>query len=262
MTRQKTISFMLTAATVIGSLAAPALAQERWDWAGGRPGDREIVLEGRGVPNLLPQLRDSRRGRAFVMRNFDENANGRISPREADDANRAFLRIAGERDRRFDWEARDADYRGDHADRADRGERRGDWDRRGMREYHMRQTREGATLVLQDVLFRTASAQLRPGAAERLRPLAGYLRANPDVRIRIDGHTDSQGSDVANQQLSEHRTDSVAAALENMGVERARFRMIGHGEASPVATNASAAGRQLNRRVEVTLIGQQARSFG
>lgn len=259
MTRHMTLSRMLTAAALIGSLTAPALAQERWDWAGGRPGDRDIALAGAGVPALLPELRESRRGRAFVMRNFDRNGNGRISPREADDANRAFIRIAGERERRFDWDARDSGY---HADRSDRGEHRSDWDRRGMRDYHMRQTREGATLVLQDVLFQTASAQLRPGAAERLRPLAGYLRANPDVRIRIDGHTDSQGSDAANQQLSEHRADSVAAALEDMGVQRARFRMIGHGEAAPVATNATAAGRQLNRRVEVTLIGQQARTFG
>lgn len=257
MTRHSTISRMLTAAAMIGSLTAPALAQERWDWAGGRQGDREIALAGGGVPILLPELRDSRRGRAFVMRNFDRNDDGRINRREADDANRAFLRIAGERrDRRFDWEARDSGY---HADRA---ERRGDWDRRGMRDYHMRQTREGATLVLQDVLFQTASAQLRPGAAERLRPLAGYLRANPDVRIRIDGHTDSRGPDTANRVLSEHRVDAVAAALENMGVQSARFRMIGHGESAPVATNATAAGRQLNRRVEVTLIGQQARSFG
>lgn len=241
------------AITALGTLATPAMAQDRWDWGGGRAGDREYRLIGPGVPMLLPELRRTSRGRAFVMRNFDLNDDGRVNRREAEAANDAFIAVAGNRRDRFDWDRRDL--------RPDRGERRRDWDRRGMRDYRMKQTRYGATLVLQDVLFQTASHTLRPGAAERLRPLAGYLVANPEVRVRIDGHTDSVGSDSYNQALSQRRALTVRGALEEMGVERDRFIVTGHGESLPVADNGSAGGRQLNRRVEVTLVGQQARSF-
>jgi len=239
-------------AAALTALATPAFAQDRFDWGGGRSGERDYGLVGAGVPRLLPELRRTNRGRAFVMRNFDDNDDGRISPREADAANRAFLRLAGGRRDRFDWESRDAG-------RPIARER--DWDRRGMRGYNMRQTRHGATFDLQDVLFETASAALRPAALERLRPLAGYLDANPQVQVRIDGHTDSVGSDAANQLLSERRAESVRAALREMGLDRDRFLVEGHGETNPVASNDNPSGRQLNRRVEVTLVGQQARDF-
>jgi outer membrane protein OmpA-like peptidoglycan-associated protein len=68
-----------------------------------------------------------------------------------------------------------------------------------MREYGFRQTPQGATFTLQEeVLFCTDSAELRPGAVERLQPLASYLRANPGVRVAIVGHTDFRGSDAHN----------------------------------------------------------------
>lgn len=130
-----------------------------------------------------------------------------------------------------------------------------------MRDYQLRQTQLGATLVLQDVVFETGKADLKPGAAQRLQPLAQYLQANKDVKVRIDGHTDSQGSDGYNQQLSEARAQSVRNALAGLGVAPERITAVGHGEAQPVADNRNAAGRQQNRRVEVTLVGQQASSF-
>lgn len=130
-----------------------------------------------------------------------------------------------------------------------------------MKEYELRQTQLGATLVLQDVVFETGKADLKPGASQRLQPLAQYLQANPDVKVRIDGHTDSQGSDSYNQQLSEARAQAVRTALSGMGVGPDRITAVGHGESQPVADNMNAAGRQQNRRVEVTLVGQQAASF-
>jgi outer membrane protein OmpA-like peptidoglycan-associated protein len=250
---------LLAAALAVGSLAAPALAQDRWDWNGGGQDDRRgYDLAGRGVPLLFPELRDTRRGKAFVMRNFDINHDGLVSPREADAANRAFAQIAGPRRDRFDWDARG---RGAPPPPVvvDRG---GGWDRGAMRSYHFRDTPEGARMTLQeDVLFQTDSAALRPGAIDKLRPLAAYLRDNDGVRVSIDGFTDSRGSDAHNQDLSERRAASVRAAFDQMGVTSARFRIRGHGEQDPVATNATAAGMRLNRRVEVTLLGQRARNF-
>ena len=138
----------------------------------------------------------------------------------------------------------------------------GRWDRGAMRDYGFRQTPRGATLTLsEDVLFATDSAVLRPGAIDKLRALADYLRANAGVRVAIDGYTDSRGTAAHNQALSDRRADSVRAAFDQMGVTRARFSVVGHGEANPVATNATPAGMRQNRRVEVTLLGQRADSF-
>ncbi|MFC3713456.1 OmpA family protein [Sphingoaurantiacus capsulatus] len=126
-----------------------------------------------------------------------------------------------------------------------------------LRDYQLRQTALGAQLVLQDVIFETGKATLRPGATARLQPLVTYLNASPEVKVRIDGHTDSVGSDAMNLQLSKARAGAVRSALVTAGVDAARIQAVGHGETNPVATNVNAAGRQANRRVELTMIGQQ-----
>ena len=253
--------FLFGAVALVAS-AAPATAQDRYDWEGGRSGD-DYRLVGPGVPDLFPELRRSSRGRAFVMRNFDFNRDGRVNRREAAAANRAFGEVAGSRRDRFDWESRGRDRLVQRDDRRGGGtERAGGWDRSAMRAYNFRQTPQGARMTMQEeVLFATDSDVLRPMAIERLRPLAGYLRANPGVRVAIDGHTDSRGSDAHNQDLSECRAQSVREALDEMGVTRARFRVAGHGEGSPTASNATAQGMRLNRRVEVTLLGRRASEF-
>lgn len=245
------------AAVALIATAAPAGAQARWDWSGGRPGSSDYRLVGPGVRLLYPELRGTMRGRAFVIRNFDRDRNRVISVAEARAANAAFAQIAGARRDRFDWDARDTGYVV-----ADRGDRGGGWDRGAMRNYGFRQTARGAMMQMGgDVLFATDSDVLRPGAIDRLRPLAAYLRANPGVRVAIDGYTDSRGTDAHNQDLSERRAASVRSALDEMGVTRARFAVAGHGEADPVATNATDAGMRLNRRVEVTLLGRRATEF-
>ena len=257
----KTVLAATAAAIALGS-AGTAGAQDRWDW---RAGDREYRLAGRGVPLLYPELRLSPRGRAFVMRNFDFDRDGYVSPREADAANRAFASVAGPRRDRFDWSARDrgdvvVEERGPRRDMEDRAPSR--WDQGAMRGYGFRQTARGATMRLdEDVLFATDSAVLRPGAQARLQALADYLRSEPGVRVAIDGYTDSRGSDAHNQALSEHRADAVRTAFDRMGVTRARFSVAGHGEANPVAPNTTPQGMRQNRRVEVTLLGQRADRF-
>jgi outer membrane protein OmpA-like peptidoglycan-associated protein len=258
---EKTMKKIITPiiGTAIAAIAlvagtAPAAAQSRLDWGGGRAGDRDYGLVGAGVPFLYPELRATNRGRAFVMRNFDYNHDGRVSPPEARAANHAFAQVAGPRRDRFDWESRDRSV----SVEVDRG----GWDHRAMRGYGFRQTARGATLRLEeDVLFKTDSDVLRPGAIEKLRPLAGYLRSEPGVRVSIDGYADSRGTDAHNQDLSERRAASVRNAFDSMGVVRARFSVVGHGERDPIATNATPAGMRQNRRVEVTLLGQRADRF-
>lgn len=253
-------------AALIALLAASALAgatsaQDRWDWSRGGNDDRGAYrLVGPGVGDLAPELRATRRGQAFVLRNFDLNHDGIISHRDAREANRAFLDAAGGDRAHFDW-----DHRGEHRDYGERrdfeGQGPGGWDRQGMRDYHMRQGRYGAVFTLPDVLFQTGSANLIPGAEAKLQPLAGYLRSNRQVRLRIDGYTDSVGGAASNMVLSRARAQSVANALSAAGVDAGRFELVGHGPADPTASNKTAEGRQLNRRVEVTLVGQQARGF-
>ena len=252
---------IIAAGLALASIATPALAQGAWDWSGGRPGGREFRLVGAGVRLLLPELRATNRGRAFVMRNFDRNRDGLVQPREAEMANRAFLRVAGERRDRFEWDGYDRSYGRPGPDaRPPVGE--GRWDRRAMRDYGFRQTARGATMTMSDeVLFATDSATLRPGARDKLQPLADYLRDNSGVRVSIDGYTDSRGSDAHNQDLSQRRADAVRAAFDDMGVVRARFSVTGHGEADPVAPNDTPANMGRNRRVEVTLLGQRADAF-
>jgi outer membrane protein OmpA-like peptidoglycan-associated protein len=249
----------VVAAIALAASSNAALAQDRWDWGGGRAGDREYGLVGPGVRVLIPELRATNRGRAFVMRNFDFNHDGRVDPREAQAANRAFEQVAGLHRDRFDWDARD---HGRGRDTRVVVEERGGWDRGAMHGYGFRQTARGATFRMgEDVLFKTDSDVLRPGAIEKLRPLAGYLRSEPGVRVAIDGYTDSRGTDAHNQDLSERRAASVRAALDSMGVVQVRFSVVGHGEKDPVATNATPEGMRQNRRVEVTLLGQRADRF-
>lgn len=247
---------LITVASIAGALAAvsgsAAVAQPaRWDFDGGRPDDRRAYdLRGPGVDILFPELRETRRGQAFVLRNFDRNRDGRINRREALAANDAFAAVAGRDRRNFRWE---------RYDRPQRAERR--WDREGMRAYRFRQGRYGATFDIGDVLFEVDSARLRPGAERRLDVLAGYLTSERGVQVRVDGHTDSTASDAYNLQLSRARAQSVADALVAAGVEPRRLRVEGFGESQPVADNATAEGRQRNRRVEITLVGRRADEF-
>jgi len=130
-----------------------------------------------------------------------------------------------------------------------------------LSDYKMKQTDLGATLVLSDVVFASGGSDLKSGSIERLRPLSGYLKANRAVRVQIDGHTDGQGTAAANQALSERRAKAVGAMLAGTGIDAARIETIGHGESEPVADNGTAAGRQQNRRVELTLVGQKLSSL-
>jgi outer membrane protein OmpA-like peptidoglycan-associated protein len=119
-----------------------------------------------------------------------------------------------------------------------------------------RQTARGMVLTLGDVLFDTDQATLKPGAAVTIDRLADFLSRNEEMRIRVEGHTDSTGSDAYNSQLSQQRAQAVADALAAQNVSSTRVEVQGRGEGFPVASNASSAGRQQNRRVEILFSNQ------
>ncbi len=124
---------------------------------------------------------------------------------------------------------------------------------RQLAELKARQTERGMVLTLGDVLFDTGRAQLKPGAARTLDQLATFLQENPERTVQIEGYTDATGTDSFNQTLSENRASAVKSALMDRGVAITRVAARGFGEANPVATNGTAAGRQRNRRVEVVI---------
>jgi outer membrane protein OmpA-like peptidoglycan-associated protein len=119
-----------------------------------------------------------------------------------------------------------------------------------------RETARGLIVNVSDVLFDTASATLKPGAREKLARVAGILATQPDIKIEVEGHTDSVGNDDYNQRLSERRADSVRSYLVQQKIPPTEVDAVGFGETRPVASNDTAAGRQQNRRVELVVSGE------
>ncbi|MDO3378615.1 OmpA family protein [Geoalkalibacter halelectricus] len=107
-----------------------------------------------------------------------------------------------------------------------------------------------------DILFDINSATIKPGAYDEINRVANVLNQYPQTNILIAGHTDSTGSESYNQQLSERRAQSVKSALQGQGVSPMRMTTIGYGESRPIADNSTEFGRQLNRRVEITITPQ------
>ena len=119
------------------------------------------------------------------------------------------------------------------------------------RELAAKKTDRGMVLTLGDVLFDTDQATLKPGAATEIERLSTFLKENADTRIRIEGHTDSVGTEAYNEALSRRRAEAVADALTDRGIAPERIEIVARGEGFPVVGNDTAAGRQQNRRVEV-----------
>ena len=118
-----------------------------------------------------------------------------------------------------------------------------------------RETSRGLIVNLSDVLFDSASSNLKAGAREKLARCPGILLSHPGLQLAIEGHTDSIGTDAYNQQLSERRAESVRVYFAGQRIGRADVGTAGFGESQPVATNDTAAGRQQNRRVELVVSG-------
>ncbi len=119
-----------------------------------------------------------------------------------------------------------------------------------------RDSARGLIVSMSDVLFDTGKYSLKPGAREKLAKVAGILLAYPGLNIEVGGYTDNVGGDAMNQTLSENRAGSVRDYLVQQGVSTSSVSSRGFGNALPVASNESSAGRQQNRRVELLVSGE------
>jgi outer membrane protein OmpA-like peptidoglycan-associated protein len=109
---------------------------------------------------------------------------------------------------------------------------------------------------MSDVLFDTAKFTLKPNTQVSLAKVATILQLYPDLKVQVEGYTDSIGSEPYNQKLSENRANAVHDFLIQNGVPAANVTATGYGEADPVADNSTAAGRAQNRRVNLVVSGQ------
>ncbi len=118
-----------------------------------------------------------------------------------------------------------------------------------------RDSARGLIANMSDVLFRSGSFELLPGARERLAKVSGIVLAYPSLHLAVEGHTDSVGGDDYNQNLSEQRAEAVRDYFVQQGVASNSIEAHGFGKTEPIASNETAEGRQQNRRVELVLSG-------
>ncbi|GAB4288222.1 MAG: hypothetical protein Kow0090_00380 [Myxococcota bacterium] len=111
--------------------------------------------------------------------------------------------------------------------------------------------------VLEGINFLTGKATLTEDSKKFLNTVADKLKAHPTLKVTIEGHTDSVGSDKANQRLSQQRAESVRTYLIGRGVKAGNVKAIGYGEAKPIADNKTAEGRAKNRRIEFKIEEQK-----
>jgi outer membrane protein OmpA-like peptidoglycan-associated protein len=118
------------------------------------------------------------------------------------------------------------------------------------------ETARGLIVNISDVLFDFNKYTLKPGAREKMAKVSGILLAYPGLKIQLEGHTDSIGSDEYNMKLSQQRADAVRDYLAGQGVPASTLTAAGLGKSDPVASNDTAPGRQRNRRVEMVVSGE------
>jgi outer membrane protein OmpA-like peptidoglycan-associated protein len=119
-----------------------------------------------------------------------------------------------------------------------------------------RDTPRGLVITMADVLFDTGKYDLRQEAREKLARLSGIILAHQGLKLEVEGHTDSTGTDELNQKLSEQRASTVRSYLMEQGLAGDNLTARGFGKTMPVADNSTAQGRQKNRRVEIIVSGE------
>jgi len=117
-------------------------------------------------------------------------------------------------------------------------------------------TPRGLVVTMADVLFASGKYELSQDASLKLARLSGVILAHPGLKLRIEGYTDTTGSEALNFTLSGQRADAVRTFLVGQGLQPDDVSSAGMGQANPVATNETSAGRQQNRRVEIIVSGE------
>ena len=140
--------------------------------------------------------------------------------------------------------------------RMDRGDARVNDLEIQLKDLNAKKTDRGIVVALGDVLFDSGKSQLQAEGARNMGKLAEVFKANPTTKATIEGYTDSVGSASSNLELSGRRAGAVMSALVGLGVPADRLSMRSHGEEMPVASNDTASGRQMNRRVEIVFAPQ------
>ena len=118
-------------------------------------------------------------------------------------------------------------------------------------------TRNGDNIILNmpsNITFEVDKSEVKPNFAEVLHSVSLVLNEYKSTMIEVAGHTDSTGSESYNQMLSQQRAQAVSNILIQNGIQPVRIDTVGYGESRPIASNGTPAGRQQNRRVELTLL--------
>jgi OmpA-OmpF porin, OOP family len=109
-------------------------------------------------------------------------------------------------------------------------------------------------IVLRGIKFGSDTAYIEPDSAGVLELVAERLREHPDARVRVSGYTDERASEAHNLVLSQERAEAVKRILVGFGIAPDRLDAVGYGETNPIASNDTAEGRAMNRRVELDVI--------
>jgi len=129
-------------------------------------------------------------------------------------------------------------------------------DTKPAKKYQRIVVTEKQIILKQMVHFETGKALIMPDSYAVLNEVADVLIENPNIRIRVEGHTDSRGSMELNMRLSNARADSVKQYLVSKGIDSSRIETVGYGPTKPIDTNRTASGRARNRRVEIHIISR------
>ena len=113
---------------------------------------------------------------------------------------------------------------------------------------------ESTGSVTLNIEFDTAKWDVKPKYNDEIKQVADFMKAHPEAKVVIEGHTDNVGSEAFNIKLSQERAGSVKAYLvDKFGIESSRLRAVGYGPNRPIASNDTAEGRQKNRRVDAVV---------
>ncbi len=193
--------------------------------------------------------------RAAADRSQQQAANANIAASDADrrtsasDAAAAAARAEADRSQQQALSANAA--AAEAARRSDASAARASSLEAQLSELNARPSPRGMVVTLGDVLFATGASQIVPGVANNLEKLAAFMKSNPEQTASIEGYTDSVGASSYNYSLSQSRADAVRSRLLEFGVNADRLTTRAFGPENPVASNETATGRQMNRRVEI-----------